>query len=560
MPRILDSGTPLTGSSEPPSWTALCDSSSTYLPDNTAPAPLVINPPDVTESTPTAFFEELVTSPLAIDHIVVSGTLKGRFAATFGLTLNHDKLGALSLFSNVQIADDSTFTDPYPSQDAVIQRTFNVGDTVPEGWNLIETVGEPAHQQVTLPASENPSVINSNYFFGNVPFAEPVIVSSTAEGPTTTIIVPAHRQPWAPSQNLSETTVNNSNATEPVEFRNVRYVPTITPSNQPSSNTQSITTTQWDDFRVYAADWSEALYSTYNAHQALIVGETEVVAGVGFITEYTIQFIKYPSVTWSVTPMATVTYEFVAPPQGIFQYTPADYADYLQLAERQKTFSVALYDWRNKAIEGLLTLTTGQSSYYYEPSTVTPAYKIGTWGITGLTITVYFKADQPYEMANISPTTNGSATVATTQGNLVAVADDRAMIGIFCAINNSSTMGILCGYAVERTSLTDPTYTISYFIATVCNLGHVNSPRLVQSISYVNQDWSGFSTHGNQGQAYVLMPLEHRIYPVVGELGLQVSISGTRLTFQLLGNYPALVYDDASVAEVTAFHRYSLNA
>jgi len=292
---------------------------------------------------------------------------------------------------------------------------------------------------------------------------------------------------------------------------------------------------------------------------------------VRVVDTYTVKFIKFPDITWSVEPLAQVTWESIIPPSVTYQYYPPDYGDYLLLAERSEALSLTSMDWKGKAADGVWTLEFNATSApivaatttYYSSTAYSPTVQPATVRIDNLIITIKFKPNAQYLTANISSTTPSTGvTQAYAQGNLRANGDDRAFIGILCGISGSTTMGILCGYSVLRHGRTGEIYDVSYAIATVCNINHVNSPRNRKAISYWAQNWGDrpFSTKGDAGEAFTLGSTEWRIYPVRGRIGLQVQIQGQQLVFQLMGQYPPLVLNDPTVTLVNTFTRLSLNA
>jgi hypothetical protein len=325
--------------------------------------------------------------------------------------------------------------------------------------------------------------------------------------------------------------------------------------------------------------YSEALYTDYDAHtwQVINAVQTFTTYTIGVGTEYrldivfTVVFVKFPDLVWSVEPLAQVTWESVVPPSAVFQFYPPDYADYLLLAERSEPLELVMEDWKGKPADGVWTLeyignsapiVASSTGSIYSSTSYSPSVQPAIVRIDNLFLRIQFKGNPQLQNTVINPTTAGGTTTATTQATLRPNGDDRAFIGILCGLNNSTTMGILCGYAVLRMGRSGQIYDVCYSIATTCNINHVNLPRLLQKIEYLAQDWADkpFSTKGDAGEAWMMGTLLHRIYPVRGQIGLRVKVTGSQLLFNLMGQYPVLPFIDPTVALITNYQRISINA
>jgi hypothetical protein len=621
--NVLNSGTPLAPGASAPLWTDLCDSSSN-LTNVPAPPPLAIPVPDqLVNGVNEIQFE--VLAPDMIESIDITGFIKGKLNDQISLTLKHPVYGSFPLMAQHAIL--GPLSNPYPLPGEI--RLFNLGETIPAGYVFKKFVGNSTATQIVLPDGQSPT--DYYYYYYSAAAYEWQVKSITPGGASTQITVPAHRYPYTPDFNY-DSVPNNAliNVTAPIVFRGFRYrmlsvgnaEPAIVQTktftnliydNGPSSGTSGYFSTgqqPWQDFNNFYdyyyygtagnAPWTEGLYGNYNAHDWVVTNVTRAVTtylvsvppisfyfATRVVDTYTVRFIRWADILWEVDPLAQITWESVVPPTALFQFYPSDFNDTQAMAERTEPVNLLMRQWAGQPAEGTWTLEiTGASTpiaasgtpsgYNYPPA---PTVAPGIVRIAGMALTINFKTNQPYLSTPITATAPSAGVMqAICQAQLRAVTDDRAMIAILCGIAGSTTMGILCGYALQRVGLTGEVYNVTYFIATTCNINHVNLTRRVQAISFDAQDWANtatpagatqptppttttaFSTKGNKGEGFVFHPTKHRIYPVRGQIGLQVQIQGSTLKFMLLGNYPVLTYQNPTVALVNNFQRYSLNA
>jgi hypothetical protein len=621
--NVINSGTPLAPGASAPLWTELCDSSSN-LTNVPAPPPLAIPVPDqLVNGVNEIQFE--VLAPDMIESINVTGFIKGKLNDQISLTLKHPVYGSFPIIAQHAIL--GPLTSPYPLPGEV--RLFNLGETIPAGYVFKQFVGNSTATQIVLPDGQSPT--DYYYYYYSAAAYEWQVKAITPGGASSQVTVPAHRYPYTPDYNYDNVPGNALiNVTSPIVFRGFRYrllsVGDAEPSivkvinfanlifdNGPSASPTGYYSTgvyPWQDFNnyynynyyAYAANtpFSETLYNNYGAHDWLVIKVVRAVTtylvqvppisfyyATRVVDTYTVQFIKWADLLWEVDPLSQITWESIVPPTALFQFYPADYNDTQAMAERTEAVNAIVRQWAGQPAEGTWTLEVTGASTPIAASGIpagyntlpTPTVTPGIIRIAGMALTLNFKTNQPYLSTPIAATTpSAGVRQAICQAQLRAVTDDRAMIAILCGIAGSTTMGIICGYALQRVGLTGEVYNVTYFIATTCNINHVNMTRRVQAISFDAQDWANaataagapvptppttttaFSTKGNAGEGYVFHPTKHRIYPVRGQIGLQVQIQGTMLKFMLLGNYPVLTYQNPTVALVNNFQRYSLNA
>jgi hypothetical protein len=604
MPQatVINAGTPLSPGASAPLWTDACDSSSNLI-NTPAPAPLTIPLSDFIGGG-NRLLEFGVTAADQIDSIVISGTVKGKLNDVIGLILRHETYGAIPILTNHAIA--GVFTTPYPLLGDT--RVFNFGETIPTGYVFQSITGPSSSQSIILPEGQAPT----DYYYYYTGAGYQWQVSGITPGAAPYLItVPAHRYPYAPTYNYNNVPYFGLTTEDvaPIIFRGFRYrlvSPTggdpvlvqtktfqhflIDTQDTNFTVDQSVTGFEsWNDFNSEDltsgpsnSSFTEWLWSNYGAHFWQTINTTRKLTRTttafdgGIITteiEYdliTVQFFAYPSIQWSVEALAQVAWEAVLPPSALYQFYPPDYADFENYSERSEPLSLTALDFKGKAADGVWTLEIDSTSVPLPVSSQTggvlpfsPSVVPGRVQIFGLQVTINFKTNEPYLANPVTPTTPSPGCIqAYGQGNLRLNLDDRAFTGILCGINGSSSMGILCGYSIQRIGRTGMVYNVSYFIATVCSMNNVNSVRNRTAISYWAQDWSdrAFSTKGDLGQAFVLGAYQHRIYPIVGQIGLRVQISGNKLTFHLTGQYPALVFIDPTVSLVNLFTLYSLNS
>lgn len=603
--NIVNAGTPLTPSAAAPLWTDLCDTSSNMV-NTAAPADIVV-PLNGASGPGTIELPTWIQALDQIESVVVGGTIKGKRGDTVSLNLKHETLGAIPLLTNHGIQGALTTAYPLPGE----MRTFSFGETIPPGYIFKNFVGTSSALQVTLPEGQAPDFYYASIY--NVAVYDWQIKSTTPGGSLSYITVPAHRYPYSPTYNFSNQPAPPGmlNATEPIVFRGFRYraisgsgdpilVSTrtfthpVADENDPDYTNYNLEPDDWSGFvnqygfsgysQSTSAPFSEPLWENYGAHDWTVVSVVRHIdhynggtttTPVTYTRTYdvvTVRFTKYADVTWSVEPLAQVTWETVVPPSAVYQFYPPDYGDFQAMAERSESLNLTSLDWKGKPADGIWTLEFGATSApiaaslpstQYGPAAFSPTVNPAIVRIDGLTLTIKFKGNPQYQTAVITPTTPSPGVIqAVTQGNLRSGGDDRSLIAVLCGVNGSTTMGILCGYSLLRVGRTGEIYDVSYFLATTCNVNHVNLTRLIKSISYFGKDWGDrpFSTKGDAGEAFVLGPVQHRIYPVRGQIGLQVKIIGNRLTFMMLGQYPPLVYQDPTVLNVNTFTKLSLNA
>jgi hypothetical protein len=600
--KVLNAGTPLTPGTSAPLWTDACDTS-TNLINNPAPAPLTIPLNDFVGGG-NRLLEFGVTAPDQIESIVVSGTVKGKQNDLIGLILKHETYGAVPLLTNHAIA--GVFTTPYPLLGDT--RTFGFGETIPVGYVFQSINGTSTSQEIILPEGEAPT---DYYYYYTGAGYQWQVKSITPGAAPYQMSVPAHRYPYAPTYNYNNVPYNgfSSSEIEPIIFRGFRYrmlSPTggdpilvsqrtfqnyVVNSADPNFYQDSVVTgyDSWNDFNETAltsapsnSSFSEFLWQNYGAHfwqvvntvRKLSVGASRVGLGaVGTtVIEYdliTVQFFKYADIEWSVEALAQVTWEAVLPPSALYQFYPPDYSDFENYSERSEPLSLSAMDFKGKAADGVWTLEIDTTSAPLPTASTTsvlpysPSVVPGRVQLAGLVVTFNFKTNPQYQSSILTPTAPSPGVVqAYCQGNLRLNLDDRAFVGILCGINGSTSMGILCGYALQRVGRTGEVYDVVYAIQTVCNMNNVNSVRPRSAISWWAQDWGdrAFSTKGDLGQAFVLGAYQWRIYPIIGQIGLRVQIAGNKLTFQMMGQYPPLVFIDPTVSLINTFSMYNLNS
>lgn len=634
--NIINSGTPLTPGSTAPLWTDLCDNSSNLV-NVTEPTPLTVAVADrLVNGVTEVQFE--VQAPDQIDSIEITGLVKGKLQDQISLTLKHPVYGVFPLLAQHALLGDLTSPYPLPGETREFNlgelippgfafKNFVSGSTstqivLPDGASpadfLYYTFGTSAYQwqvkavtpggpttQITVPAHRYPYTPDRNN--ENPPFSGLVSNGFNSFGVNNTtfssgpiplaLVFRGFRYVMRPQVN------NSAQVVQTLSLDNVVF------DNGNSNTTQGYFSTGSNPYSEFITDttqdssggglvvpFGEELYTKYGAHEWYEIGVTRsafnylVQNGLSFffatkvVDTHTIQFLKWPDIVWDVTPLGQVTWESIVPPTALYQYYPPDYNDTLALAERSEPIDLTMHAWDGQPAEGTWTLEiTGASTAIAATGTspglnVVPAPTVtpGIIRIAGLSIQINLRTNQPYVSVPLTGTTPTAGTlVATTQANLRAVTDDRAMIAILCGINGSTMMGILCGYALQRVGQTGEVYNVTYFLARTCNINHVNLTRRIQAISFDAQDWANiatpagaaqptaptaFSTKGSEGEGYIFHPTKHRIYPVRGQIGLKVTIQGTTLKFMLLGDYPVLTYQNPTVALVDNFQRYSLNA
>ena len=597
--NIINSGSPLSGGATAPLWTDSCDNSSNLV-NTPAPNQLVV-PLGPVKGPGTYELQFPVSALDAIDQVLVTGTLKGKLLDALSINLKHETLGALALLTGHII--ESPLSTPYPLPPEI--RTFLFGQTIPTGYQFVSFSGPGSSQFLTVPEDINPN----NYYYYNYYYAyyqgfSWQVFSVTPGAAPYQITVPAHRQPYTPDYNYDNAPGNiyvTAAAPLIVIFRNFRYrilslgasEATIV-SNQSFANIVYDNGTQnsnqgyystgqqpWNDFNNYYntyygnQSFSEGLYANYGAQDWLVYKVTRVVSnyvvslGLSFyiatrvVDTYYVKFLKWPDILWEVEPLSQVTWQSIFAPQAQFQFYPPDYTDYLNYAQRSEALSLTSLDWKGKPADGIWTLeviaATSSTNPLPASNNVTPCVV----GIDTLQVAIQFKTNNQYLSSTLASTIPSAGIVqAYTQANLRANADDRALIAILCGINGSSTMGFLCGYSILRIGRTGEIYNVSYFVARTCNVNHANMTRNAAAISYWAQNWGDrpFSTKGDAAEAFVMGPTQHRIYPVRGQIGLQVQIKGSQLIFQMMGQYAPLVVTDPTVPLINKFTRLSLNA
>lgn len=229
------------------------------------------------------------------------------------------------------------------------------------------------------------------------------------------------------------------------------------------------------------------------------------------------------------------------------------------LSERSEPVFVKSSEWLGKPAEGVWTVEV-EAEPSANPVLSIPGVGVPQMRVENLSLNIVLKGNAAYQTTNLSPTIMGGITTATTTGSLRADNSDRAVIGILCGISGSRTMGVLCWYAVQRKSLTAPIFDVEVGIGTTCHVQNVNLLQRKESITYLDKDWTGMSTGGNQGQAWMINGGEHKHYPVAGAVAMELNISGNRLTFRLSGGYEKLVFQDPSIALINTFTRISRSA
>lgn len=588
MPTVINSGTPLSGSSAAPLWTASCDNSAD-LNDPTVIPPLVLALPAI-QGSGQWVREVQLTSPGVIDNIALTGTMFGKFQDNFSINLKHQTYGTIPLLLNHSIGTDAPLAVPYPdTSPADIDIIIYLNEDsvrIPQGYRFLKYVGNPERTTFTLPQGVQPPT-----YYGNPAHDSDLSVASITQPPAPyTVSILPHRLPSSPNYgNANETTAgpytDQGGVLYTPENDNTALIQSGTVVVQFSSATgdyEIISSTfpaipfsgQFDPvLGTYAPlPYTEAFYAQWVGSETFNLFSTQYIPGIvgGYKLLSTYYFFTNINRTWLVQPPGLVTYTVTIAPQAVFRFYPPDYDEYNGLSQRNEALNAIVRDWYNNPGSGLFTLeVTVQPVVNYTVNSVggglnpDPANSSVTpspVGILNPTLTLTFKQNQPYLQSSLTSSVIGGNTVCQTSGTLFLTPDDRAMLAILCGIGASVSRGIVCGYSVLQTDLTKAIYTISYFIGITCNINNVNYTRFVKSIEYTAQDWSGFSEKGNQGRAYLQAARGNKIYPVDGQLGLQVSINGSTLTFELLGNYPALTYTDPTVALIGNFTRYSLNA
>jgi len=569
--NVINSGTPLSGSDAGSGilWTDKC--ASTEQDDLQNPIPisdLVLSLGDF-KAIGSGNLQTQITAPGLIDHITVTGTQKGHAGSSATLKIKHDVYGELALYSRT-LNIDSPFTQPYPDTSAA-DITLVVGQAVPSNYEFLRYLGNPQNQTFQLPVGVLPQ---NNFYYNYLNGGGFVNIKSIGSLPPSYVIsVPIHRLPNSP--NLGNGQNNNTSAgfaqdgyayTPISESTNPTLVRTVTLLHDTSGVYHS-----YDDFIANGGypNFSEKLYANYGAQYWDIINVTTSIYYVGItpyqLATYTVQFWIYPNRQWLVQPPAMVTWQIEIPPQAVYRFVAPDFSEYQSNAQRTLALSTVSRDWYNQPASGLYSLEIVLSDNLYGTTTPVPtnlSYPYSGPELDGVIVTISFKQNQPYTLAPITPTTSGSNTIAETTGTLLLNGDDRSALSILCGINGSTITGLLCGYAIWQTNLHQPIFDVSYFIAQCCNVNNVNSTKLVASVTYLNQNWTGFSTKGNQGRAFLINAKGYLNYPVDGPIDMKVTINGSMLTFQLLGNpnIPALVYQDPTVDLVDTFTRFSLNA
>lgn len=594
--NIVNSGTPLSPGASAPLWTDQCDASSNFI-NTPAPADMVI--PINGASGPGAInLPVSITALDQIDQVIVTGTMRGRRGDTLSLTLKHEIYGTIPLIVSHDIR--GTLTVPYPLPNET--RTFLFGETIPPGYIFQSYISPSSSFTITLPEGQAPTDYYFNYLSGGYSWQ---VKGRIAGAPAYQITVPAHRYPYAPTYNYDfQPAFGLIQQSVPIVYRGFRYrmlspmggdpvavneitfvhhqIDTGNPAVGSGENSTGFD--PWNDFTGVNLGFSgylpftEKLFADYGAHDWLVKSAYQVrtnynVGASAFFKVdqfYTVRFIRWPDIIWSVEALDQITWESIIPALARYQFYPTDYGDYQDYAERSESLTAVGLDWSGKAADGVWTMEYAATSPVPLDSSptvaeplISPTVAIPVVRIDNLVITIKFKTNPQFANTVLSPTVVGGVTTVTTQGNLRSAGDDRALIGILAGISNSTSMGIFCGYALQRIGRTGELYNIAYFVATTCNLNHVNMTRRKAFIEYLGKDWGDvpFSTKGDAGESYVIGNQPWKIFPVRGQIGLKLTVTGSTLTLRLLGtDYPPLTFVDPTVANITNYQKISLNS
>jgi hypothetical protein len=538
-PNIINAGLPVTSSAPSvPAWWEKCPAS----PQDNKPNTLA--PADRTVSFSSGAFggaaklQFKLTDPYAIERVTFAATWTSKMFDKLTAVLKDPGGTEHIIFKDRIMQGSLVTTNPYTQ--TIVRLPFDA--TPPKNSRFYRNVGTKTDVEVSVLQGETPPDGG-------------VFVRAESGGASYITTMLAHRAPFVPvaidtysglALPLTTLGVNSYiSKGQRVTLKTKDFVMSVVGTIVVNTNIGDGV----DELAVLTR-FSEQLWAKYGIHDYRMVTNIE-----GFVTYDT--YIA-GDLQWEITPLERKIYKLINYPEVDYEIIPDAASEHEKFSKRSLVLSETLHELNGKSGEGLWTLELSGApaeSFNQNPGVLTAAVELAS-----PVVTFYYKQNQAYQSSVIVPVSSGGTDTCEVTGTLMLSDSEISSVGIFLGIDGSSKMGLWCGYSVVRKSLSEPIYDVSLFIKTTCNLSNVSLERVRQSISYKDKNWLGDHTKGNEARGHLLPEPVWSKWPVTGPITLQARLIGRRVEFEMMGDYPVLVWEDASVALIDTYLKVFRNA